>query len=402
VTARTGPSAPPPYGSAVTPAEVPAIAGISLIQVGVSAKTIWLFVQVVDAAGKVGIGEATLQKQEVTVARALGQIAPTLLGQPAHAQALGAIALAGLGMAHAAAYSALDHALWDLAGQRDEVPVAQLLGADVHEIGLYANVNRGLASREPEAFAAAVRAAVDAGFRAVKIAPFDEIDTHGRWGVAIAPTRAALERGLARIAAARAAVGATADLMIDCHWRFDEPWAERVIDAVGPMQLHWVECPLPETEAHFAALVRLRARANRLGMLLAGGEDGVGRDAFRPFLAAGTYDVLMPDIKYVGGFDELRAVAALAARHGVAIAPHNPSGPVAHAASVHACAALEGFTRLELQWNESPLFDTVVAPPVPRPHAGTVRVSDQPGLGIALASDAAGATVSRDDWGVRL
>ena len=389
-----------PAAGTLTPLDAaPAITSIALIPVRVSAKTIWLFVQVTDATGRTGTGEATLQKQESNVTTALAGIAPRLLGTPATPEALAVIPLTGLGMAHAAAYSALDHALWDLAGQRGGVSIAQLLGADVTQIDLYANVNRGLVSRAPDAFADAAKAAVDAGFGAVKIAPFDEIDTHGRWGEPVAPTTEALERGLARIAAARAAIGPTAELMVDCHWRFDQPWAQRVIDAVTSMGLYWVECPLPETEPYFPALRQLRARANERGILLAGGEDGIGCDAFRPFLAAGTYDVLMPDIKYVGGFAPMRAVAALAAKHGVAIAPHNPSGPVAHAASIQACAALEGFTRLEMQWNESPLFDTVVEPRNAAPVAGRVRVSQTPGLGVALARDFAGAgAVERTVW----
>lgn len=151
------------------------------------------------------------------------------------------------------------------------------------------------------------------------------------------------------------------------------------------------------------ALKRLRERANRHGMRLAGGENGVGREAFDPFLHQGAYDVLMPDIKYVGGFAEMHAVADMAARHNVAIAPHNPSGPVAHAASLHACAGLAGFTRLEMQFNESPLFDALVHPALARPVAGRATLPDLPGLGIALAPNVAGELeVARESWGAAI
>jgi galactonate dehydratase len=378
----------------------PAIAGIALTQLRISPKTIWLFVQVTDASGAVGVGEATLQREEAEVESALAQLAPTLLGRPAAPQALVNIALRGQSRAFGAAVSALDHALWDLAGQRAQQSVAQLLGAPAHELELYANVNRGLPTREPAAFAHAVRVAVAAGFRAVKIAPFDEIDTFGRWGSPVAPTAQRVDAGLARIAAARAAVGPGIEVMVDCHWRFDETWAQRVIDACAAFRLYWVECPMPEDDANLPALQRLRARSGKHGMLLAGGEDGVGREAFMPFLAAGAYDVLMPDIKYVGGFEEMRAVAALAAQHGVAIAPHNPTGPIAHMASVHACAGLAGFTRLELQFNESPLFDTLVTPSAPTPVNGRVAVPERAGLGVAPNPEAvARHAISRTAWG---
>jgi len=377
-----------------------AIVGIALMHVRISPKTIWLFVQVTDASRAVGTGEATLQREEAEVAAALAQLVPTLLGRPAEPRALAHVALQGQTCAFGAAVSALDHALWDLAGQRAQQSVARLLGASRSEIELYANVNRGLPTREPVAFAHAARSAVAAGFRAVKIAPFDEIDTFGRWGSPIAPTLQRLEPGLARIAATRAAVGPEVDLMVDCHWRFDEAWAQRVIDACAAFKLYWVECPIPEDDANLPALKRLRARTHAHGMRLAGGEDGVGRDAFMPFLTAGAYDVLMPDIKYVGGFAEMRAVATMAAQHGVAIAPHNPTGPVAHMASVHACAGLEGFARLELQFNESPLFDALVTPSSPAPVSGRVAVPNRPGLGAALSPDAvAQHAISRDTWG---
>ncbi len=382
-------------------APAPAIAGIALTQLRISPKTIWLFVQVTDASSAVGVGEATLQREEAQVEAALAQLAPTLLGQPAAPQALVNIALRGQSRAFGAAVSALDHALWDLAGQRAQQSVAQLLGSPAHELELYANVNRGLPTREPAAFAHAVRVAVAAGFSAVKIAPFDEIDTFGRWGDAIAPTAKRLEAGLARIAAARAAVGPDIEVMVDCHWRFDAAWAQRVIDACAAFKLYWVECPIPEDDANLPALQRLRGRAHRHGMRLAGGEDGVGREAFMPFLNAGAYDVLMPDIKYVGGFEEMRGVAAAAAQHGVAIAPHNPTGPVAHMASVHACAGLAGFTRLELQFNESPLFDSLVAPALPAPVQGCVVVPNRPGLGVALAGHEIAKYLLRHEiWGV--
>ncbi len=385
--------------AALTP--VPPIAGIALTQVRVSPKTIWLFVQVTDAAEFVGVGEATLQREEAAVEAALAQLAPTLLGRAADPRALADIVLTGQSRALGAAVSALDHALWDLAGQRAQQSVAQLLGAPATAVELYANVNRGLPTRDPAAFAHAVRVAVRAGFRAVKIAPFDEIDTFGRWGEATAPTSPRLEMGLARIAAARDAVGSGVDVMVDCHWRFDEEWAKTAIDACAPFDLHWVECPMPEDDANLPALKRLRAYARKRGMLLAGGEDGVGRAAFMSFLKGGAYDVLMPDIKYVGGFEEMRAVAALAVQHGVAIAPHNPTGPVAHLASVQVCAGLPGFTRLELQFNESPLFDSLVTPMPPRPVRGRVAVPQRPGLGVALAvHEIARHVIRHEVWGV--
>ncbi len=87
-------------------------------------------------------------------------------------------------------------------------------------------------------------------------------------------------------------------------------------------------------------------------------------------------------------------------QHDTAVAPHNPTGPIAHAASLHVCAGLRGFSRLELQFNESPLFDALVQPPLPAPAGGRAQVPQGPGLGIALApSPLASHAINRHVWG---
>ena len=84
------------------------------------------------------------------------------------------------------------------------------------------------------------------------------------------------------------------------------------------------------------ALKRWRALCNARGMVLAGLETQIGLAAFEPYLSAGAYDVVMPDVKYVGGLVETVAVAERAAACGVAVSPHNPSGPVCHACRCNA------------------------------------------------------------------
>jgi len=365
----------------------PRIAQITVRAVRVTRKTVWLFVEVLDSECATGIGEATPPGEASVVIAAVEALVPRLLDCSADPSLRLQWPHVPRTRAGAAAASAIDHALWDLAGQRAGAPVATLLGATERQVALYANINRGLTDRSPAAFATGARAAVDAGFTAVKIAPFDDVDVSGRWGTVLPATRAGLDAGLARIAATRAAVGSEVRLMVDCHWRFDEKCAESVIDAVTALHPHWIECPLPEEAEWLPALKRLRARANARAMRLAGGEDGVGREAFLPFLTHGAYDVLMPDMKYVGGFAEMQAVAALASKHGVAISPHNPTGPVAHAASLHACTVLPGFDRLELQFNETPLFERLVQPALPAPLHGIASIPERAGLGVHLVAE---------------
>jgi len=135
----------------------------------------------------------------------------------------------------------------------------------------------------------------------------------------------------------------------------------------------WFECPLPETPENYAAIKRLRAKANAAGMRLAGAELFIGAAGFKPLLEQGLYDVVMPDVKYAGGLAECLRIAELAARHGCAVSLHNPSGPVCHAHSVHLSAVLEGDERLEYQHGETPSF-FAIAPGLEAPSRGSAAL----------------------------
>ena len=194
-------------------------------------------------------------------------------------------------------------------------------------------------------------------------------------------------KGLARIAATRDAIGPDIDLLVDCHWRLDEQEAEEVIREGAAHRLYWVECPLPETDANLPALRRLRSLANARGIRLAGCELGIGQEGFAPFLRAGAYDAMMPDAKYVGGLAEMLRVAERFAEAGVAFFPHNPTGPVCHAADLQACDAAGTLDRLEVQFDETPLFQRLVGGAVPQVAKGVSPLPDGPGLGVRLAQD---------------
>jgi galactonate dehydratase len=106
-----------------------------------------------------------------------------------------------------------------------------------------------------------------------------------------------------------------------------------------------------------------------------------------PYIERGLYDVLMPDVKYAGGLAEMARLSDCAALHGVAIAPHNPSGPISHAYSLHLGATLAGFSTLEHQYDESPAFFDIATGDLPRPANGTSRLPRTAGLGVGLDSD---------------
>ena len=352
--------------------------------VRVTPRTRWSFVELRDGDGRLGTGEATLDGQEAELSRVFETATSRLVGRAVNEPSLETLRAQATTLAEFAVVSALDHARWDLIAQRDGQSVAGALGERRLEcVSAYANVNRAAASRTPEAFAEVASRAAAEGFDAVKIAPFDGIDLAGDPGMN-APA-ALLDAAFARVAAVRSAIGADVELMVDCHWRLNAPTALQCIDALARFDVRWLECPLPETAAFIEPLRALRSRANARGMRVAGCEQMSRVDAFLPWLRAGAYDVMTPDVKYVGGLLEMLSVATASQTYGVECVPHNPSGPIAHAVSLQVCAAA-GLRHLEIQFRETPHFDTLCAGALPVPVRGVIAVPNAPGLGVALTS----------------
>ena len=366
------------------------IAAVEFLGVNVTPKTNWCFLLLRTSCGRTGTGECTLADHEALLAAEAARLAPGLIGEDAGARNRLARLLphAPGGLVTHSLVSALEQALWDLAGQEAGRPIHALLGGALREsVPLYANINRGADPRTPEGFAAAARRAVAAGFRAVKLAPFEPMV----WEDAANPEqRAAYAQGLARIAAVREAVGAGVDVMVDAHWRFSPGGAAGLIRDLAPFHLFWLECPV--AEANHAEIRRLRGLANAQGMRLAGAETLAGLAAYRPVIEAGCYDVLMPDMKYAGGHGEITRIAALAQTAGIEIAPHNPTGPICHGHSVQLCATLPNLLPLEVQFGETARFFTMTQGADQRFVQGAAPLPQAPGLGLALDEAAARAT----------
>jgi galactonate dehydratase len=89
----------------------------------------------------------------------------------------------------------------------------------------------------------------------------------------------------------------------------------------------------------------------------------------------------MPDAKHCGGLLEMSRIAAIAEVDDVVVSPHNPSGPVATAATVQLCAGLSNFGILELQWGEVSWRGELLSPPE-KFVAGRIAVPSQPGFGF--------------------
>jgi galactonate dehydratase len=337
----------------------------------------WFFVEVETDSGLIGVGEASQNRLDAGVVAQLAELAPSYVGR----NPLDLIEEQGQTLRRAdrhrlvfAAMSGLEQALWDLAGQILGVPVYQLLGGSVRDrVRLYANLEMATRSKSPEEYAANARQAVAQGFTAVKINPFTPAT-----GRAAGALDDSLALATERVAQVRAAIGPHVDLLVDFLFSQDLWSARRAAAAMAPYDLFWIEEPFPLNEP--SLLAQLRAG---IGPRLAGGEQLCGRSAFRPLLEAGAFDVLMPDVKWIGGILEAKKLAAWADVYDVAIAPHNMSGPVSTAASVHLAVTLPNFLILEYCWGV-PTWRADLVGGAEVVVDGHIPLPTAPGLGITL------------------
>ena len=344
----------------------------------VTVNTTWSFIQVTLANGLSGWGEATWNKQPQALNSPFLIARDLLIGRDINTLK-NSYAPTPLTISSAAIKSALEQIWWDLTGKLNEISSCQLLTQPVRKaIPLYANINRGITTRDPSGFGRAAKLAEDSDFTQIKIAPFDGVTAQT---LNTPEGKSLLSTGLERIAAVRASLQPQSSIYVDCHWRLDEKTTKAIIKELASLGVNWLECPLPETLPNIKVLKEIRHQANNHGIRLAGLEELIQPEAFIPWLKGGAYDVVMPDVKYAGGIQALLDIAEMANHYGSDFAPHNPSGPISHAASLIACAQVGNLDCLEYQFNETPRFWQMLDERFPKPAAGMNTLSELAGLG---------------------
>jgi D-galactarolactone cycloisomerase len=316
-----------------------------------------LLLRIVTDAGLEGWGEGFGHASCPATRTALDtQLAPAILGEDARdirglmARLAQRLHLFGRNGPHVHALSALDVALWDIAGKAAGLPIWRLLGGSpVETLPAYASLLR---YGEPAEVARACERALAEGYRDVKL---HEID--------VPP-----------VAAARAAMGPDAAIMLDtnCPWSVDH--AVAMAQRLRPFHLAWLEEPVWPPEDH-PGLARVRREG---GVPVAAGENAAGLHDFRSQFDAGALDIAQPSVAKIGGITEVLKIAALAEARGVRLVPHCAYFGPGWLASLHLAAVIAPaapFERLFVKLEASPYHELVLA------ESGRVRVPDGPGLG---------------------
>jgi galactonate dehydratase len=365
------------------------VTALEVVVVKVNQRGDWIFVRLKTDKGVTGLGEAShgggftqaSRDRNAAMQKALAEFFELVRGQSPfeierYRERGRAKARAG-GRLTATAFSALEQAMWDVAGRALGAPVHSLLGGKLREdLDIYANINRATnVDRSPEAFAANAAKAVGEGFRAIKAAVFDDFPRLNSPAAELAKFK---ELGIARVEAIRKAIGPDVKLLIDVHSHFDVPLSVEVARRLEPVNLFFYEEPVPPQRLAETAQIR-----SAIKQTMAGGEVLFGVESFVPLCRNRALHVVMPDVKHCGGIIEARKIAVVAEVDDVQVSPHNPSGPVATAASVQLCAGIPNFLILEHAWGEAPWRPELIQPPE-QFVKGRLRVPEGPGFGIEL------------------
>jgi galactonate dehydratase len=265
----------------------------------------------------------------------------------------------------ATALSGLNQALYELLAKREGVPVWRLFRdkAPIEGLRLYTTINRALATRTAEEYRAVVGEVHEQGFEIFKCAPFDAVDGPDDAIAKSAAGFAQLEELHERFP--------ELTLRIECHERFQPRDFFELIPRFERLMPDWVEEPFTVGAAYEDLKSRTRLR-------FAGGELFWGSARFAEIAERRWVDVIMPDVKHVGGFGPLLEVIEQSAGK-VEVSPHNPSGPISTAASLHAAAVHPEVVRsLEYSFDRRQTRRSTGE----RIERGVLLLDDKPGWGV--------------------
>jgi galactonate dehydratase len=286
----------------------------------------------------------------------------------------------GHGIVRATAIAGIDLALWDILGKVAGLPCSKLWGGPVRDhIRTYCHLGGGrmedfyeTPSENAQRFADLARQAVADGYTAFK-------------SMAVPPTmplegQRPIRAAAAAVAAMREAVGPDIDIMVDCHARPSPAMGLQFANALEPFGLYFLEEPCwPESIAGLAAIKAAAATP------IATGERISHLAAFRELFDAAACDVCQLDITHCGGASEARRIAALAEAHRIALAPHNPQGPVSTAASLEFGFSQPSYVICETVTEDVPWRADVVEEGFTiEPRGRIVCPNTRPGLGITI------------------
>ncbi|NLT73699.1 MAG: galactonate dehydratase [Chloroflexi bacterium] len=334
----------------------------------------WLFLRMHTDEGLVGLGEPILEGRALTVAQAVAELEPYLIGKDPtqvvhHWQAMYKHAFYRGGPILTSALSGVEQAMWDLTGKSLGIPVYKLMGGPLrNRIKVYGRCE----GDTPEEAERSAREQAAKGFVALKTG------IGGPRPARVVESPAFVENVAERFAAMRAGAGKEVDIAIDFHGAVSPQTSALLIKALEPFQPLFIEEPVQCQNVDVLADL-----ARRTHVPIATGERLYTKWGFREVLEKRAASILQPDISHCGGIFEGRLIAGMAETYYAAIAPHCPLGPVALAACLQVDAAIPNFLAQE----HVTLGEGYLKVPFQLVD-GYLPLPEVPGLGIELDDDA--------------
>ncbi len=342
-------------------------------------RTNWVFVKIYTDEGITGVGEATLEYKEKALFGAVEHIKEYLVGKnpldiERHRHDIYRDAYWRGGPVLMSALSAVETALWDILGKTLGVPVYQLLGGKVRDkVRIYVN-GWFAGAKEPEEFAEKAKIAVKRGVTAMKWDPF------GKSYLEI--TGKDLDKALRCVDEVRRAVGNDVDLLIEGHGRFNIPTAINIAKELAPFKPMFFEEPVPPDN-----LDALKAVRDKSPVAISAGERLYTMRDYKKMFDLMAADYIQPDVSHAGGIMELKNIAAEAECRYIPFAPHNPSGPVACAATLQLAALCPNFSILEIMYSDVAYRGEITNENL-KYADGFIEIPNGAGLGIEINEEA--------------
>ena len=277
------------------------------------------------------------------------------------------------------AMSAIDIALWDLAGKQLGVPVYKLLGgARTDRIRPYATCYPGDIYDGPmtpivDEIARQAEIAVDQGITAIKVPVLFGDTTTDKQIVEFT-------------ADCRRMVGDDIVLALDFGYRWwdwhDAAWTMRRIEEYD---IHFAEAPLRHDDLHGHARL-----AGVSPVRIGGAEFAAGRWEVREWLETGGVSLVQPGVSRAGGFTELMRIAEMCEMYGAQLMPHSFATGITDVANFHLQAAALTIPMVEFRSSRlgpSRLRTELVSPPEPEIVDGFAELPTGAGLGVELNED---------------
>ena len=331
----------------------------------------FLLVRVYTDQGVVGNGEAGLWAHHGMVYRAILDLSDYYIGKDAsriehHYQTVSRDAHF-MGAALSAALSAIDIALWDIAGKAVGRPVHQLLGGRVRDkIKVFANVGGATV----EECAASAQEQVAAAYLSLRMSPFLP-------GFERKTSSQVIGDAVAMVAAVRDAIGYEIDLGLEIPRNLRPEEAILLARELLPFRILYYEDPLAPQ-----SLEAMEYIAQRTPLPMATGERFYNIFQFKDLIDRKIVSLIRPDLSLAGGFTQVRKIAAIAESAFVGIFPHLMGSPVNVAAFCQLDASIPNYALMESHTGAD-AYNEIVDCPVER-DGGYLLVSDRPGIGLEI------------------